>query len=351
MTGSPPWEPGLFLAFVVDGEGEKKCFLVDVAVATTGRRRVSWTTPSRIQFVMRTTISVILGCLTLLALGEIRGDSPAGGQPAAPLPEVAFAIPQVSVQPGAIAEVPILVEADSGISMVSVSVELDTDIVDVLEVKLSTESQAIFELNEAPERDFSWVVNEEEGWLQASLVLDFRAREAVAIPPGRHPVFVVVLALRSDAASGISPLAFTRQEQARYRGNFVSIKGPVYNAARGQGKPFTDKERFEDALDPDLTDGALAIIGDIGLFLRGDANMDLKLDISDPVTVLDFLFLGAADPLPCADAADFNDDGSVDISDPIGVLGFLFLGVEMGGLAESYPGEDATPDDLGCGSY
>jgi hypothetical protein len=59
--------------------------------------------------------------------------------------------------------------------------------------------------------------------------------------------------------------------------------------------------------------------------LRGDANFDGVFDISDPVSVLGFLFLGDRDPL-CPGAADYSGDGQTDISDAIGMLGVLFLG-------------------------
>jgi hypothetical protein len=62
-----------------------------------------------------------------------------------------------------------------------------------------------------------------------------------------------------------------------------------------------------------------------GMFRRGDANDDGKVDLSDPVTVLSVKFLGTG-RLPCRDAADVNDDGGVDLSDAISLLAFLFLG-------------------------
>jgi hypothetical protein len=60
-------------------------------------------------------------------------------------------------------------------------------------------------------------------------------------------------------------------------------------------------------------------------YYPGDANADSKLDISDPIAILGFLFLGGPGPR-CAAAGDANGDGKVDISDPVRILGFLFLG-------------------------
>jgi hypothetical protein len=66
--------------------------------------------------------------------------------------------------------------------------------------------------------------------------------------------------------------------------------------------------------------------------VRGDANSDLAIGLSDAVSILGYLFEGRGD-LPCAAAADFNDDGGVAIDDAISTLEFLFLG----GAAPSAP--------------
>jgi len=65
--------------------------------------------------------------------------------------------------------------------------------------------------------------------------------------------------------------------------------------------------------------------GDGGVrFLRGDSNLDARVDVSDAVNTLNALFTGQS-RLGCEDAADFNDDGSVNISDPTATLNFLFF--------------------------
>ncbi len=84
------------------------------------------------------------------------------------------------------------------------------------------------------------------------------------------------------------------------------------------------------------------------IFYRGDSNSDGKLDLSDAVNVLSYLFLGATAP-SCSDAADANDDGKVDISDPVRLLGFLFLGDPAPpGYEPGHPQVDDTPDELDC---
>jgi hypothetical protein len=82
-------------------------------------------------------------------------------------------------------------------------------------------------------------------------------------------------------------------------------------------------------------------------FLRADCNGDGDVDISDPISLLGYLFLGSS-AVGCADACDANDDNALDISDSIQALNYMFLG----GPAPAPPfgscGEDPEGLMLGC---
>lgn len=83
-------------------------------------------------------------------------------------------------------------------------------------------------------------------------------------------------------------------------------------------------------------------------FRRGDANGDSKVDITDALVTLGYLFLGDAEP-PCLDSADADDSGRLDIADAVRVLGYRFFGAEA--PPEPGPagcGEDPTEDRLRC---
>ena len=68
------------------------------------------------------------------------------------------------------------------------------------------------------------------------------------------------------------------------------------------------------------------------------------------MTILGFLFVGA--PMnDCLDAADVNDDGRVDISDPVRLPGFLFLGSERPPDPLSACEVDSTGDELDCRTF
>lgn len=83
-------------------------------------------------------------------------------------------------------------------------------------------------------------------------------------------------------------------------------------------------------------------------FIRGNPNLDGAVNITDPIVILNYLFLGTS-TLDCLDAADTNNDGLLNITDPIYLLGYLFLGTEP--IPPPYPscGLDEGPADaLDC---
>jgi sugar lactone lactonase YvrE len=85
-----------------------------------------------------------------------------------------------------------------------------------------------------------------------------------------------------------------------------------------------------------------------GEFVRGDVDGSGKIELTDAVRSLGFLFRGGATP-PCFDAADVNDDGLVNISDPIAALQYLFLGASAPPAPFPERGPDPSPDGLSCG--
>ncbi len=121
---------------------------------------------------------------------------------------------------------------------------------------------------------------------------------------------------------------------------FQSIFGfsnwlPIYH----QDRPALGKLPITAQVEPlKILNGVLAVRDEIKT-VRGDANLDLRVDISDPVSILSYLFLGGP-ALACPPAADFNLSGGLDIADPISILNTLFLGEEP-------PGGD-DPAEIAC---
>ncbi len=105
--------------------------------------------------------------------------------------------------------------------------------------------------------------------------------------------------------------------------------------------------------DPSIFTTAVTVIqaGPYGQ-MPGDCNQDNRLDISDPICLLLYLFSATPDALPCGDGTetdpanilliDCNGDGTIDLGDPITVLTILFNGGSPHPL-----GRDCTPIE-GC---
>jgi len=80
-------------------------------------------------------------------------------------------------------------------------------------------------------------------------------------------------------------------------------------------------------------------------FLRGDADGNAKVEITDAIRILNYLFLGGVPPV-CIDAADVNDTGRIDISSAVALLNFLFLGGPQPAVPFPNQGLDPTPDGV-----
>ncbi len=101
----------------------------------------------------------------------------------------------------------------------------------------------------------------------------------------------------------------------------------------------------------------VSVVNVLQTFLRADANDDASADISDALTILNYLFTDTGSPISCLEAADANDDGEIDISDAVSVLNWLFF---AGGVAPPPPpgppglgtcGIDSTEPKLGCAAF
>ena len=126
----------------------------------------------------------------------------------------------------------------------------------------------------------------------------------------------------------------------------LSVGECVCSATGGLIRPVADLG--PDAAQVDLAPATLAITVGNHAFVRGDANRDGRLDVSDPAAVVAQAFLGTQFTT-CPKASDANDDGSVDVSDAIYLFSYLFLGGPAPPPPFPLPGSDPTPDPLTCG--
>lgn len=87
-----------------------------------------------------------------------------------------------------------------------------------------------------------------------------------------------------------------------------------------------------------------------GRFLRGDANADGSVSMSDAIYTLMGLFVGGF-WYRCEKSGDANDDGVLDVSDAIVTLYYLFLGTTTIPAPLGACGLDPTVDLLDCEEF
>src|SRR5262245_5298897 len=88
-------------------------------------------------------------------------------------------------------------------------------------------------------------------------------------------------------------------------------------------------------------------------FVRGDANGDGWVSLTDFEALQGYLFRGHAAP-PCLDAADTDDNGKLQLTDSIEVFRFFVLGTATDRPKAPYPesgGDPTTSDELDCSFY
>jgi hypothetical protein len=196
---------------------------------------------------------------------------------------------------------------------------------------------AAFPVDHCP--DFCFMTpNHGEGLLNVAIVGNL-LKEGFEVPPGTDTLVCKVKATVSPTAPpGTYTLDLTNGPDGA--GNVPPFYLLNELTHRGDAK-------YVSVL-PKRIPGKVGIVDDVTVFIRGDSNGDSAVDITDPIHLLLFLYMGGEVPW-CADAADADDSGDLDLSDAVLVLTTLFLGYEgTGGIAAPYPlaDRDPTSDDL-----
>lgn len=126
-------------------------------------------------------------------------------------------------------------------------------------------------------------------------------------------------------------------------------RSPLIDQGSAEGAPTSDLAGNARPCGSGIDIGAYESCGiqKVTLFIRGDSNEDARQNLSDAISMFDFLFMGDSPP-SCLSSADANDDGAVDCSDPIFLLNYLFLGTSSPGEPFSGCGNDPTADMLAC---
>jgi hypothetical protein len=156
------------------------------------------------------------------------------------------------------------------------------------------------------------------------------------LPPTTEPLRVATVNFVVDEAASCGD----RLEIGFCNGANIGGKVPLHNVYSAENKSF-----------PAATFGTEIIIDSSDVFRRGDCNFDEGFNISDPISVLNavffFDFYGFVPP--CEDACDANDDGRLDLSDTMYLLQWLFLrGPQPPAPGIIERGVDPTDDMLQC---
>jgi hypothetical protein len=229
-------------------------------------------------------------------------------------------------------EVPLGIKADRPSTGFSYSIRFDRDILQC------TRTDQLWQKPDGTPYEFvryEW--NNEAGEAVGAAVISLSDTEEVLPSNVETVVLGIGFHVAENAPEGVTELEFEDGGQGS--------GGPVRNKLIAGGQEIT----------PDLASsfvlvGArINIVPDGSPFVRGDANGDRAINISDPRFTLNALFLGGEAPR-CYDAVDANDDGKLDISDAVRTLQFLFLGGTH--LPPPFPavGIDPTADELTCPS-
>ncbi len=146
-------------------------------------------------------------------------------------------------------------------------------------------------------------------WTAVGLTRD-RLTLILAVVDGRQPGFSVGVTPGEMAAILLAEGAY---EAMRFDGGgsstlWIDSRGVVNSPSDGSERSVgTALLVYSDSLRP---------------FVRGDANGDGGIDLSDALTIVFSLFQGEL--LDCPDAGDVNDSENLSLSDAIGILDYLF---------------------------
>lgn len=228
----------------------------------------------------------------------------------------------------------VLANSDAPIRGGEIGIAYDSSVVFVTDVELlpglHPDTLLVFNLDPALAR--CNLVDGTDRGLSIVWINPVGAGESVLTPTGEHEILRITFAPADGAAiGGTSPLRFM---------NCLGIpEAPVRNVVTG-----------EDGRSRVARTDDCAFTVDPAPFVRGDANSDGRVNITDGVFVLNFLFAGGSDPL-CEDAVDADDSGDIVITDGIFILNFLFSGGPP--PAAPYPecGSDPTFDCSTCAVF
>ena len=280
---------------------------------------------------------------TLVVESSISGgaECPAGFPPPPAPIAIQFKLKDASGPPGGNVAVPFSVKADRASAGFSYSINFDETLLEATGTERLWQTPdgtpyefEKFEWNNADASDGDSGVD--EGYFAGAAVISFTDSGNVIPPNADTEVLLLRIRIKPSAPLGQTRLTFTDGAQPS--------ESTVRNMLIAGGVDLTPETSSGFV----FVNASINILAGVTTFIRGDANGDLELHISDPIFTLGYLYLGEGD-LKCGDAADATDDGSIDIADPILTLTYLFQGGARIPEPFASAGFDPTGDALTCG--
>ena len=174
---------------------------------------------------------------------------------------------------------------------------------------------------------------------------DFKSSQLATFPADGREGAISTVFLGQDQLNVLQPNGTSRLAKITVEVTLPAGPAPATLTLRfedgfkGSGLPLKNVATFEGVnYRPALGSCAVELNASTSnLILPGDCNADAKIDISDGICLLGYLFTGQTPDLPCDDAGaptpgslalmNFNGDaGGLDVTDAIAIFGYLFLG-------------------------
>ena len=325
-------------ALVLDWQDPERCWIVDVQVAVVGRE-IRWTLNTLEPtdcFVARICDDWPEPSFDDFEAGFLPPEPRAAGDPQRGRGQGSVSF-DVSLLPGLAEEEPI--QNDAAITFDDRRDEtLSTDEVLCFSEFLPAElpgspSPVDGEVEHGVRSVFSWTpaLSNESNALLFDVLLWTEAEWAAGAPPTLAARVLDRPTADGETRTRWLPPQGLLEPGAQYRWQVVSRN------RRGEAREGSPLWRFATRADKPPLSG----------FQRGDADGSGRVELTDAVFVLRFLFLDGSTP-GCHKSADADDNGVLQISDGIAILAFLFLGGDP--LPGPFPdcGVDPTEDGLSC---
>jgi hypothetical protein len=225
----------------------------------------------------------------------------------------------------------LLLSIDGDIEGLTLAVEADPEFVTLESLRFT--GQYIEEQLTRSSWIYSYGELREEGYLATTLVLDLEDGLRT-IPPTIHKAIAELVISVPEAAP---------------EGFFTTVR---FSRLPGRNDlPEIPTEIVRDGFSGMHAECSLTveIESEDDLFLRGDVTRDRRLNLSDVLSILRYLFGGTFAGVTCRDAADVDDSGQIEINDVVHLVRYLFLQGTPPLPPFPNPGMDITPGDgLDC---